>query len=102
VAAVAAAASVLAAIVGYRHSYHPDPHTYADDRFLHWVLSPTTWISGFFAFGSCAALLLPARLHHTPARWIAASVVHGVLPVAAYLGTVFGPYLLLALLGVHD
>lgn len=99
---MAAAASVLAAIAYYRHSCNPDPNAYSGDWWLHWVLSPATWISGFFAFGSCAALLLPARMHHAPARWIVTSSVLGVLPIAAYLGAVFGPYLLLAALGVHD
>ena len=97
VAAVAVVISVAYAL-HCRNTGAADPA----DRMLMWVLSPATWIIGAVTIGSLAALLLPARMHHTPVRWIALSLAVGVFPVLVYLVGEFGGYVLLDLLGVSS
>ena len=70
------------------------------DRAVTWMPAGPTWAIGVFTITSLAALLLPSRLHHTPARWIALSVAIGLGAVLVGLAAEFGGYMMLHLLRV--
>ena len=72
------------------------------DRGVTWMLAAPTWIIGAVTIASLAALLLPARLHHRPARWIALSLTIGIGVILAGLVAEFGGYMVLDLLGVSS
>jgi len=71
------------------------------DRGVTWMLAAALWVIGAVTIASLAALLLPARLHHRPARWIALLTI-GIGVILAGLVAEFGGYMVLDLLGVSS